>query len=170
MAEKNIVLIGFMGCGKSLTSNKLAETLNRKVISTDKLIEQKEGQVIAEIFEKSGEGYFRRVEKEIIKEISGQSDLIIDCGGGVVMDDENMANLKKNGLVIYLAASPESIYENIKHQPRRPLLNVADPQLKITELLQERKPYYEKADRTINTDHRTINQIAEDVLKVVEDE
>jgi len=170
MAEKNIVLIGFMGCGKSLTSNKLAETLDRKVISTDKLVEQKEGQSIAEIFEISGEGYFRRVEKEIIKEISDQSGMIIDCGGGVVMDDENMANLKKNGHVIYLSASPESIYNNIKHRSQRPLLNVADPQLKITELLEERKPYYEKADVIINADHRTINQIAEDVLKVLADE
>ena len=170
MAEKNIVLIGFMGCGKSLTSNKLAETLDRQVISTDKLVEQKEGQSIDEIFEKSGEGYFRRIEKEIIKEIADLSGMIIDCGGGVVMDDENMANLKKNGRVIYLSVSPESIYNNIKHRPYRPLLNVVDPLLKITELLAERKPYYEKADVTIDADHRTINQIAEDVLRVLADE
>jgi len=170
MTEKNIVLIGFMGCGKSLTSNKLAETLDRRVISTDKLVEQKEGQSVAEIFARSGEGYFRRVEKEIINEISGQCGMIIDCGGGVVMDDENMTNLKKNGHVIYLSASPESIYNNIKHRSHRPLLNVADPQLKITELLEERKPYYEKADVTINADHRTINQIVEDVLKVLANE
>lgn len=170
MAVKNIVLIGFMGCGKSLTSNKLAEILNRKVISTDKLVEQKEGQSIAEIFKKSGEGYFRKVEKEIIKKISGQDGMIIDCGGGVVMDAENMVNLKENGLVIYLSASPESIYNNVKRRSHRPLLDVADPQLKITELLEERKPYYEKADVTVNADHRTINQIAEDVLKVLADE
>lgn len=170
MAVKNIVLIGFMGCGKSLTSNKLAEILNRKVISTDKLVEQKEGRSIAEIFKKSGEGYFRKVEKEIIKKISGQDGMIIDCGGGVVMDAENMVNLKENGLVIYLSASPEFIYNNVKRRSRRPLLDVADPQLKITELLEERKPYYEKADVTVNADHRTINQIAEDVLKVLADE
>ena len=170
MVKKNIVLIGFMGCGKSLTSNKLAETLGRQVISTDKLVEQKEGQSIDEIFNKSGEGYFRRVEKEIIKEISDQGGMIIDCGGGVVMDDENMANLKKNGCVIYLSASPESIYNNIKHRSHRPLLKVADPQLEIAELLEERKPYYEKADVTINADHKTIYQIAQDVLKVLEDE
>jgi len=170
MAEKNIVLIGFMGCGKSLTSNKLAEILDRQVISTDKLVEQREGQSIAEIFKRSGEEYFRGVEKEIIKEISDQSGMIIDCGGGVVMDDENMVNLKKNGRVIYLAASPESLYSNVKHRSHRPILSVADPKLKITELLEERKPYYEKADVTINADHRTIDQIAQDVLKVLEDE
>jgi len=156
MAEKNIVLIGFMGCGKSLTSNKLAEILDRRVISTDKLVEQREGQSIAEIFKRSGEEYFRGVEKEIIKEISDQSGMIIDCGGGVVMDDENMVNLKKNGRVIYLAASPESLYSNVKHRSHRPLLSVVNPKLKITELLEERKPYYEKADVTINVDHRTI--------------
>jgi len=170
MAEKNIVLIGFMGCGKSLTSNKLAETLNREVISTDKLVEKKEGQPIAEIFEKSGEEYFRRIEKEIIKEIADQRGMIIDCGGGVALDEENMVNLKKNGHVIYLSASPKSIYNNIKDRSHRPLLNVADPELKIAELLEERKPYYEKADATINADHRAINQIAEDILKVVANE
>ena len=78
--------------------------------------------------------------------------------------------LKKNGHIIYLSASPESIYENIKHRSHRPLLNVPDPQLKITEMLEERIPFYEKADVTVNADHRTINQIAEDVLKVIADE
>jgi len=170
MAVRNIVLIGFMGCGKSLTSNKLAENLTRKIISTDKLVEEKEGLSIAEIFERSGEGHFRRIEKEVIKEVSDLSGIIIDCGGGAVLDAENMANLKKNGFIIYLSASPESIYNNIKDRSHRPLMNVADPQLRIAELLTERKPYYEKADVTINADHRTINQIAEDVLKVLADE
>jgi len=170
MAKKNIVLIGFMGCGKSLTSNKLAEILSRKVISTDDLVEQREGQSIAQIFERSGEGHFRKVEKEVIKEISDQNNVIIDCGGGVAIDSENMINLKKNGLVIYLSASPETIYNNSKYLNHRPLLNVVDPLLKITELLTERKPYYEKADVTIDADRRTINQIAEDVLKVLANE
>ena len=159
-----------MGCGKSLTSNKLAEILDRKVISTDQLIEEKEGKSIAEIFAESGEEYFREVEKEVIKEISDQNGVIIDCGGGVALNDQNMVYLKKNGLVLYLSASPESLYNNIKDRSHRPLLNVADPQLKIAELLDKRKSYYEKADVTINADHQTINQITEDILKVLNDE
>lgn len=159
MKTKNIALVGFMGSGKSMTANKLAGILNRKVLSTDALIEQKEGRAITDIFRESGEAYFRKVEKEIIKEVSGQSGMIFDCGGGVVLDPENMANLKKNSLVIYLSASPESVCNAIKDQKHRPLLNVEDPQSKIAELLEARKPYYEKADVIIDADHKAIDQI-----------
>ncbi|MCK4882417.1 MAG: shikimate kinase, partial [Candidatus Omnitrophica bacterium] len=167
--SKNIVLVGFMGSGKSLTSNKLAGALNRKIVSTDKLIEQRERRTITDIFRDSGEAYFRQVEKETVKQVSEQTGIIIDCGGGVVLDSENVENLKKNGRVFYLSAPPERIYNNIKSQKHRPLLNVEDPQAKIGELLQARKPYYEKADIVIDAD-KSINQIAEDILEVVNNE
>ena len=167
--SKNIVLVGFMGSGKSLTSNKLAGALNRKIVSTDKLIEQREVRAITDIFRDSGEAYFRQVEKETVKQVSEQTDIIIDCGGGVVLDSENVENLKKNGLVFYLSAPPERIYNNIKSQKHRPLLNVEDPQMKIGELLQARKPYYEKADIVIDAD-KPIDQIVEDILEVVNNE
>lgn len=170
MTDRNIVLIGFMGCGKSLTSKRLAETLKREVISTDDLVAKKEGQLIETIFERSGEDYFRRIEKDIIKEISDKKGKIIDCGGGVAIDPDNVANLKKNGIVFYLWASQETIYNNIKNQKQRPLLNVERPLLKIAELLEERKPYYEAAGITINADNRTIDQIAEDILEALENE
>jgi shikimate kinase len=164
--KKNIVLVGFMGSGKSLTSNNLAGALDRKVFSTDKLIEQREGRTITEIFRDSGEVYFRKIEKEVVKEVSGQTGIIIDCGGGAVLDSENLADLKKNGLVIYLSAPPERIYNNIKSQKHRPLLNVEDPKSKIGELLEARKSYYEKADIIIDAD-KPIGQIAEDILEVI---
>ena len=167
--SKNIVLVGFMGSGKSLTSNKLAGALNRKIVSTDKLIEQRERRTITNIFRDSGEAYFRQIEKETVKQVSEQTGIIIDCGGGVVLDPENVENLKKNGRVFYLSAPPERIYNNIKSQKHRPLLNVEDPQAKIGELLQARKPYYEKADIVIDAD-KSINQIAEDILEVVNNE
>ena len=167
--SKNIVLVGFMGSGKSLTSNKLAGALNWKIVSTDKLIEQRERRTITDIFRDSGEAYFRQVEKETVKQVSEQTGIIIDCGGGVVLDSENVENLKKNGRVFYLSAPPERIYNNIKSQKHRPLLNVEDPQAKIGELLQARKPYYEKADIVIDAD-KSINQIAEDILEVVNNE
>ncbi|MBN1869456.1 MAG: shikimate kinase [Candidatus Omnitrophica bacterium] len=167
--NRNIILIGFMGSGKTLTSNKLAKTLKRKVFSTDKLIEQKEGRAITEIFHVSGEAYFRKVEKEVVKEVSDKTGIILDCGGGVVLDPENMANLKKNGLVFYLSAPPKRIFDNIKGQRHRPLLNVENPQAKIAELLEARKPYYEKADIIIDAD-KPIDQIAKDILKVVSHE
>ncbi len=166
---KNIVLIGFMGSGKSLTSNKLARVLKRKIFSTDKLIEQRESRAITDIFRDSGEAYFRKVEKDVVGEVSGQTGIILDCGGGVVLDAENMANLKKNGIVFYLSAPPQRIYNNIKGQKHRPLLNVEDPQSKIGELLQARKAYYEKADVIIDAD-KPIDQIAEDILEAIKNE
>ena len=170
MTDRNIVLTGFMGCGKSLTSNKLAETLKRVVISTDDLVVKKEGQSIEEIFERSGEECFRRIEKDVVKEISDQKGVIIDCGGGIVLDSENVVNLKKNGIIFYLSASPNSIYKNVKNLQHRPLLDVQNSEMKIAELLEERKPFYEKADIIIDADHRTIDQIVEDVLKELENE
>ncbi len=166
---KNIVLIGFMGSGKSLTSNKLAKTLERKVFSTDSMIEKREGRSITEIFRDSGEAYFRKLEKEVVKEASSQNGIILDCGGGVVLDPENMSELKKNGLVFYLSAPSARIYANIKNQKHRPLLDVADPLAKIEELLAKRRPYYEKADVIIDAD-KPIDAMAEDILKVLRNE
>ncbi|MCK5013744.1 MAG: shikimate kinase [Candidatus Omnitrophica bacterium] len=158
-----------MGSGKSLTSKKLSGILNRPAISTDDLIARREGRAITDIFRDSGEAYFRKVEKEVVEEVSGQKGIILDCGGGVVLDSENMVNLKKNGLVFYLSAPPERIYNNIKGQKHRPLLNVEDPRAEISELLESRKPYYEKADVIIDAD-KPIDQIAEDILEVIKNE
>lgn len=163
---KNIVLVGFMGSGKSLTSKRLAELLDREVVSTDGLIEQKEGRAITDIFGDSGEVYFRKVESDAVKEVSDKTNIIVDCGGGVVLSCENMDNLKKSGCVFYLSATPEYIYNNIKHHTHRPLLDVENPQAKIAELLNARKSYYEQADVIIDA-NRPINEIVEDIIKEI---
>jgi shikimate kinase len=168
--KRNIVLVGFMGSGKSMTSDKLAGLLKREVLSTDTLIERKEGKTIAEIFCDSGEAYFRQVEKDVVKEVSRREDVIIDCGGGVVLDRDNVVELKKNGMLFYLSASPESIYENIKGRKDRPLLNVPDPLARIAELLDARAVYYEQADCVIDADYKTIDRLAEDIMKVLNNE
>ena len=169
MADRNLILVGFMGSGKTLTSNKLSETLKRRVVSTDALIEQEEGRPISDIFRDSGEEYFRKVEKRVVIKVSQQTGIIIDCGGGVVLDPDNMTNLKKSGLVIYLSATPECIYNNIKMRKHRPLLDVQNPQEKIAELLKSRESYYQQADVTVDA-NRPIDQIAQDVLKVFQNE
>jgi shikimate kinase len=168
MVNKNVILIGFMGSGKSMTASRLSKILGRKVISTDKLIEKREGRSISKIFDESGESYFRKVERKIVAEVSRQTGVILDCGGGVVLDAENRVNLKKNGILIYLSASPDSIYKNIKNRAHRPLLNVKDPRARIAKLLEERKPLYEQADVVIDADHKSIDQITEEVLKVLQ--
>jgi len=169
-ADRNIVLIGFMGCGKSLTSKRLAKFLIRKVVSTDDLVEKKEKRSIKKIFQESGEDHFRKVEKEIVREISKLNGAIVDCGGGVYLDPDNVTYLKRNGIVFYLSASPKCVYDNIKNRKHRPLLDVEDPLSKITELLEARKPYYEKADVIVDADYKTIDQIAEEILRTLENE
>jgi len=167
---KNIVLTGFMGAGKSIASNTLAKRLNRKVVSTDVLIEKKENRVIADIFRDSGEDYFRKVEGEVVAQVSKKSDLIIDCGGGVVLSEENMSNLRKNGAVIYLKTSPEVVFERTKKETHRPLLQTENPLEKINELLEKRKPFYEKAEYIIETDHKTNDQVCDEIVGIISNE
>ena len=168
MTNKNIVLVGFMGSGKTVTSKRLAKQLNREVVSTDKMIEQREGRLIARIFEESGEAYFRRIEKEIVQTVAERQGVVIDCGGGVVLDPENIKRLKKNGIIIYLSASPDSLYRHIKSGRHRPLLNnVDDPRARIRMLLKQRNPYYQQADVTIDTDHKSVGEIAQEILEVL---
>ncbi len=161
---KNIVLIGFMGVGKSLAAKHLSEKLHRAVVSTDDLIVAQEGKSIAKIFHDSGELYFRKVETDIVAAIVDKQNVIIDCGGGVALNPQNLELLKKNGIVFYLSASPEEIYKNVKDQTNRPLLNTPDPKNKIKELLQARRPFYEKADYVIDADGKTGEQLCVDIL------
>ncbi len=167
MPHKNIVLIGFMGSGKSMVSNRLAEILRRDVVSIDTLIEKREKRSIPVIFKESGEAYFRAREREVVREVSARKSVIIDCGGGVVLDPANIRDLKRNGVVFFLCASAETIYQNIKGHEHRPLLNVPDPKAKIRELVKERKPLYEQADHTVETDHKTLDQVCAEIVDLL---
>lgn len=165
--KKNIVLIGFMGCGKSKTSRELATRCARRRYSTDKMIQRKEGMTIPEIFRLKGEAYFRRVEKDVVAKVAVRKNAIIDCGGGVAVDPENMAHLKKNGVVFYLKASPKCLFENIKAGKPRPLMQVADPLAKIKELLRLREKHYRKADHVIDANFKTIPDIADQIESLI---
>ncbi|MDP8298637.1 MAG: shikimate kinase [Candidatus Tantalella remota] len=156
---KNIVLIGFMGTGKTMLAKALADDLGMKYVSIDDIIVEEEGRPISEIFETEGEPHFRELEKSVVKKVSEASDQIIDTGGGVVLAPENLENLSKNGTVICLWADPEVIYERTKNHGHRPLLNVEDPLAKIRELLEYRRPFYEKAECHIDTTDFSIDII-----------
>ena len=166
--KKNIVLIGFMGAGKTGVSLYLAKILKRRRISTDETIEHREKRSVARIFQDSGEEYFRRLEKEIVNELADKKNLIIDCGGGIALRQENLDQLKKNGTIFYLSTSPEVIFQRVKMHAHRPLLNVSDPQKKIRDMLKNRKSYYEQADYTIDTDHKSVEQTAKEVLLILQ--
>ena len=164
---KNIVLIGFMGTGKTTIATKLANALNMCYISTDDLIEKRERRTINEIFTKEGEDYFRNVESDVVREVSGMNGLVVDTGGGVVVREENLANLRSTGIVICLTADEAVIMERTKKYKHRPLLNVEDPKLKIRTLLAKRAPLYAKADHCIDTGKLTVRQVVEKITEIV---
>ncbi|MBF0619734.1 MAG: shikimate kinase [Candidatus Omnitrophica bacterium] len=164
---KNIVLVGFMACGKTFTSRDLAKQLGRERVSTDELIEAREGLKISEIFAQSGEPYFRQVEREIVAEVALKNNLIIDCGGGVVTFEENWTALKKNGVSFYLYSTPEAIHRRTKGRTDRPLLNVENPLDKIQELLARRDPHYRKADFVVDSSEDNIGKVVNDILNIL---
>ena len=165
--KNNLALIGFMGSGKTVAAKRLGELLERPVISTDQLVEERAGSKISYIFERFGENYFRKIERDIITEVAKQNHVIIDCGGGVAIDPHNLTQLKKKSVLIYLAASPQVIYDRVKNDTHRPLLQSPDPKLKIKELLKARELSYKKCDYTIDTDGKTNEQVCDEILKLI---
>ena len=163
---QNIVLVGFMGTGKTSVAKKLASRMHMKYVSTDDLIEKKEGIPISEIFSKKGEDYFRKIETKIVKELSLLEGLVIDSGGGIVTNQENINDFKKNGIVVCLWAEPETILKRTGKETHRPLLNVEDPFNKIKGLLKARKPFYETADFHIHTGDLTAEEVACEVERI----
>ncbi|MGB2598999.1 MAG: shikimate kinase [Candidatus Omnitrophota bacterium] len=164
---KNIVLVGFMGTGKTTVAKALSEQLKRTYVNTDDLIEAREGRTINDIFKDGGEDYFRKVEKEIVKEVSAKSGQVIDAGGGVVLDRENMEALRGTGIIICLWADPATILERTKKYSHRPLLNVEDPEKKIKDLLEYRRPFYEKADFHVDSAAGGIDAAVERIKEIV---
>ncbi|MGE5630385.1 MAG: shikimate kinase [Caulobacteraceae bacterium] len=138
----NVVLIGFMGTGKSTIGRLVAEKLNRTFLDSDKMIEKETGTTINNIFSSYGESYFREIESKVIHRISQQDNCVIATGGGVVLSPDNMKHLRENGIIICLKAKPEIIYERTKNAGSRPLLNVENPASAIEKKLNERKDLY----------------------------
>lgn len=162
---KNIVIVGFMGTGKTKAAKMLARRMRRVYVSTDEFIEHAEGKTIKRIFKDKGVAYFREIEKKVVKEAGQMQDAVIDAGGGVVLDDENVKNLRANAIIISLWASCEIILKRIKSCNKRPLLNVKDPGKKIKELMDFRTPFYKKADFHIDTDDLDVKDV---VIKIEE--
>ena len=163
----NIALVGFMGTGKTSAGKLAAKKLDLKYVDTDEEIEKQAGITVSEIFSNFGEPYFRDLETKTIKEISKGGGQVISCGGGAVLRDENIKNLKVGSIVVCLSASPEAIFERIKHETHRPLLQVPDPKKRIRELLAERAPHYAKADETIDTTNLTVELVAAKIIELV---
>ena len=160
----NIALIGFMGTGKSSVGRLVADTLHFTFLDTDDVIEARAGKPITEIFAQQGEPAFRQMEAGLVEELTRRDRTIISTGGGLPVNPANLASLKTHALVVCLWASPEKIFERVRHQTHRPLLNTPDPLEKIRSLLAVREPFYRQADVLVNTEWRSIKDVAQQVL------
>lgn len=161
---KNIFLVGFMGAGKSTVGRILAEKLGYGFCDADKYIEEQAGTTITQIFADHGEEYFRDLESESTEALASGENQVIATGGGVVQRDRNWDAMRTGGITIYLRATVEAVWERIKDDDTRPLLQVDNPVETARELLGKRTPMYEKADIIIDTDALTPEQVADEVL------
>ena len=154
-----------MGVGKTEVGRELSAILGWKVIDVDDEIVKSQKMSINEIFRRSGEPAFRDMETEMIRKISQKRNVIISTGGGAVLRQENRELLKTHGVVVCLIARPETILERTSRNRERPLLQVEDPLQRIQDLLEARKPFYEKADIMIDTEGKSPLSIAQEILE-----
>jgi shikimate kinase len=160
----NLALIGFMGTGKTSVGRLVAEQLHFDYLDTDEMIQSATGKTISEIFKTDSEKNFRELEEKVVAEISARTKTVIATGGGLPANPKNLASLKTHALVVCLWASPEKIWERVRNQSHRPLLHDANPQAKIRELLAAREPFYKQADVLLNTELRSLREVAQQAV------
>ena len=164
--DYNIVLIGFMGTGKSTVSDCLHSMFGMKVVEMDQVIAEREQMSIPDIFATYGEEYFRGLETRLLVEMQSRKNTVVSCGGGAALRERNVAEMKKNGKVVLLTASPETVYERVKDDGGRPLLEGRKDVKGISELMEQRRAKYEAAaDIVINTDNKTARQVCEELVQ-----
>jgi shikimate kinase len=161
---QNVALIGFMGTGKSSVGHLVADQLQFTFVDTDELIEKRAGKSISQIFDQDGEAAFREYERQVVAELPTLKRAIISTGGGLGASAENLASLKQHALVVCLWASPQIIWRRVRTQTHRPLLQGDDPKNKIRELLALREPFYRQADVLVNTEVRSVKEVASHVM------
>ena len=166
---KNIFLIGFMGSGKSTVASCLAKNYGMEIIEMDQLIVEREGMSIPDIFAQKGEPYFREAETNLLIEIQSEQNKVVSCGGGVVLREKNVEEMKKSGEIVLLSAKPETILERVKNDDNRPLLRGNKNVEFISDMMEKRRPKYESAaDVVVWTDGKKVDAICEEIIKKVE--
>jgi shikimate kinase len=155
-----------MGTGKTAVGKELARKKKWRFIDLDELIELKEKRIIPEIFAQKGEPYFRKLERQALKEVAKEKNFVVACGGGIVIDPENIKTMKATGRMICLCATPAAIWERTCVFGHRPLLNVPNPKKQIELLLKLRAPYYALADKTIDTSKITAREVVDKILNL----
>jgi shikimate kinase len=162
---ENIVLIGFMGSGKSSVGRLVAARLGFQFVDTDQLIVQNTGAQITDIFREHGEEFFRDGESRALESLQNRDRLVIATGGGIILRESNVALLRKLGVVVWLTAGEEIIFDRVSRNSKRPLVQTENPRETIRNLLALRNPLYEAAAQfTVETGDRPHEQVAEAVI------
>ena len=161
----NVYLIGMMGSGKSIVAKALSHELMRHLEDLDAQIVQREGRSINAIFADAGENYFRRIEKEVLKDVSGKENCIVATGGGIVTDPENIELMRATGVTIYLKAPPDVLFDRLKHETHRPLLRNESPKETLDLIYRKRQALYEKADFTVDTSDKKPFEVAGKIME-----
>lgn len=175
MSNRIVYLTGFMTSGKSTIGPILANVLGLEFYDLDKVIEEEEKQTIVEIFEKKGEDYFRELESVTLKRLSENNSAVISLGGGTITNKKNFDLLKKTGKIIYLKVSPDNLYKRLKNKIDRPLFkdlvlgenSEEDFMIKIKDMLEKRREYYEKADLVMETDSQPLGRTVDKLAKKI---
>ncbi len=160
----NLVLIGFMGVGKSSVGRLAADQLRFEFVDTDALVEARAGKSVSRIFAEDGEPAFRVSEREVVRQLEQRRGVVVAAGGGLAADLANLASLRTHAFVVCLWASAETLWNRVRHQQHRPLLQTPEPQARIRQLLAEREPFYRQADLLVNTERRSARDIAQLVV------
>jgi shikimate kinase len=163
--HKNIALTGFMAVGKSAVGRQLARRLKRTFVDLDRVIENKEGIAVQEIFRQRGESYFRKVEKETLKEILSKDEQVIATGGGAILDEQSLNLLRDRSILICLTASPQTLLRRLGGKPLRPLLAGYDPMKRIESLMAERRALYDCAHLSIDTSLISVSRVVERITE-----
>lgn len=168
LKRRNVFLVGLMGAGKTTVGKVLARQLGWPFIDSDQEIVARTGVSVATIFEIEGEAGFRRREAEVIAELAEREEIVLATGGGVVLNPANRARLAANGWVIYLDAAPHRLFERLRHDRARPLLQVADPLGQLSILYGQRNPLYrEIADTIIDGNTMDAKMIVRELMQEV---
>ena len=166
---KNIILIGFMGCGKTSVGKRLAQTLECEFLDTDELIEKEQQRTISEIFATDGEAAFREMETECLRSLLNQpgEGVVLSVGGGLPIREANRSLLKELGDVVLLQVTPDVVYKRLRNDKTRPLLQDKNPRGRIWDLMSARKSFYEDAaTHIVDADERTFDEIVADILEI----
>lgn len=164
----NLVLIGFMGSGKSSVGRRLAEMTGHRFLDTDHRVSTRTGSSISSIFARHGEEYFRDLETEILEELLGVCGIVLATGGGIVLREKNRELLHRIGTVVWLDADPDTIFERVRRNTKRPLLRTEDPRKTFDELREARLPIYEEAaDLRIDSTGLGHAHVAQEILRSV---